>query len=94
MRLPNADAGGSMAEYDDVIVGTDGQDFINGKGGDDKICAKDGFDSIKGGSGKDVIEGWNPQGHGCAPVATGGLLDRFRPARNDGFDTVSRVRPT
>ena len=43
----------------DVIVGTDGPDFIDGKGSADRLFGLDGRDTIMGRPGNDLIEGNN-----------------------------------
>jgi hypothetical protein len=42
---------------DDVILGTDGADWIDGEGGDDTICGGRGADDIWGSEGNDDIKG-------------------------------------
>ncbi|SME92844.1 Hemolysin-type calcium-binding repeat-containing protein [Tistlia consotensis] len=42
---------------DNVITGTDANDFINGRGGDDQLSGGGGGDYLLGGSGADVLHG-------------------------------------
>ena len=53
--LPGEDTVGTSG--DDVIWGTDGDDYIRGGKGRDRICGLDGNDDLRGGAGRDRISG-------------------------------------
>lgn len=43
--------------FDDVIVTTNGPDFVHARGGDDTVCVRNGADEVRGGRGADRIFG-------------------------------------
>lgn len=66
-------AGERPTKGDDVILGTDGGDYINGKAGNDLICGLGGDDFITGARGKDRIRG----GSGNDTLMGGNGFDRL-----------------
>lgn len=74
--------GEQPTEFDDVILGTTGDDLIRGLGGDDVICGGTGRDRIFGGNGDDLIFGGFDidrivGGNGNDTVHGGGGSDRI-----------------
>jgi Ca2+-binding RTX toxin-like protein len=53
--IPETTSGLTGTNHHDVIVGTNGDDFIDAGGGNDLVCGKRGDDSILGGTGNDLI---------------------------------------
>jgi Ca2+-binding RTX toxin-like protein len=45
------------SDFDDVITGNDGENFIRSLGGNDSLLGGDGFDFLVGGAGNDTLHG-------------------------------------
>jgi len=60
--------------YDEVIVGTSGNDNLNGTEGRDKISGLAGSDKLFGGKGRDLLRG----GSGADSLRGGNLHDELR----------------
>ncbi len=77
--------------FDDVLLGTPGNDKLNAGDGDDKLNAGDGDDELKGGGGDDKLD----PGYGADLVRAGAGNDDvwsgwiyYYPARGEGGDRI------
>ena len=77
-------AGGGPSEGDDVLRGTELNDFLDARGGNDRLLGRGGNDTLIGGAGDDVLDG----GAGNDDLRGGAGADTYVFARGSGHDAV------
>jgi Ca2+-binding RTX toxin-like protein len=75
-------SGVALADYEDLIIGTDGTGIISGTGKSEHISGLGGDDRLNGGDGANLVEG----GLGSDELGDGGGRDVVN--GNDGADNL------